>query len=415
MKALAHAPLPFVQAVLGLASVGLYSRLFDAEEFGAYALLLSATLLAHTLLFTWIEGCAYRFQPRDGEAGADTHFATLRDAGVMALAGAALATAAATIFFPAMAAPILCAGAALALRFVSRIAREGERAAGRAWRFTLREAGYHAASLPLGIALVWSTDLGLAAPFLAMACASALFAIEDGAALLRAAGRTPFDLARLRPYLAYGAPLALALGFDLINQTALRAMTMQAASAGEAGALAAAQSLARPIDLLCAAVGLGYGPMLLRAVGDRARMGRLRLVAAATTLALSGAAVLVLILAGPLVTGLALGEGVRVRAAEVLTWTALAAMLNGLALHVLGESLVVARRTGARAACLAGASLVQLSAGALLTPILGAAGAAIAACLGALCACIFLMAAMGRGAIGATIAPDLGDPDAARA
>jgi len=389
---IAQAPLPIVQAGMGFASVSVYSRLFDASAYGVYAVLLSASLLAHTLLFTWIEACAYRFQPPAKTEHDADHFAFLRNAALVACAAACFAALVAVLAFPQHGLAIACAALALSLRFLSRIAREGERAGGRVTRFVGREIAFHALSLPLGALILWSSSLGLAAPFLGMAAAAAIFAIDDATTLWRGAqgGRT--RRADIVAYMHYGAPLALALGFDLFNQATLRALTLSAAAPAEAGAFAAAASLARPIDLVCAAIGLAYGPLLLEASAKAARrdLAHTRRVALVAMLALGGGAALTLSLVAAPLSQLALGEGLRARAADTLPWLAAAAFFSGMALHYLSEALIVARRTYARAACLAAAALLQFALAWKLVPLFGATGAAAAAAAGAVAACALL-------------------------
>jgi O-antigen/teichoic acid export membrane protein len=77
-QALALAPLQIAQALVGLGAIAAFTRLMSPEEFGRYALALSASMLAHALLFTWAEAAAFRFfSAARAEKRLADHFATL--------------------------------------------------------------------------------------------------------------------------------------------------------------------------------------------------------------------------------------------------------------------------------------------------------------------------------------------------
>ena len=57
-KLLGLAPLQIAQALIGFGAIAAFTRLLSADEFGRYALALSALMFAHTLAFTWAESAA---------------------------------------------------------------------------------------------------------------------------------------------------------------------------------------------------------------------------------------------------------------------------------------------------------------------------------------------------------------------
>jgi len=403
-RLLANAPLQIVQALVGFAAISAFTRALTPAEYGLYALLLSSSMLAHTLALTWAEAAAFRFLPNanDARARAD-HFATLlRIAGYAAML-AALALGAA--FFAGAATALVAAIAAAFFRFITRLARESERADQRIGAYVGAEMAYVLAGFALGLVLLHTTSLGVAAPFAGLLLASALLFCRDAPKLWRAASGGEADGARAARYLRYGGPLAAALALDLALQAATRLILTLTHGAEAAGAYAAAFGLARPIDLACALLGASAAPLLLRAFEARdaeafAALAR-RAAAALALIAMPAAAGLALI-AEPL-THVMIGAGLQAEAARALPWLALAGFATGAALHFFSESFQLGGRTALRAALIGAAALVQLAATAWLAPTHGAAGAAMAAALGA-CLGAALLALVGARIV--SLAPD---------
>ncbi|MBX9747309.1 MAG: oligosaccharide flippase family protein, partial [Hyphomonadaceae bacterium] len=253
-RALSLAPLQIAQALVGLGAIAAFTRLMSPEEFGRYALALSASMLAHTLLFTWAEAAAFRFfsAARVEKRLAD-HFATLI-ALAIALGAIVLVATGALLAFVGVREDIVAlsafaAGAAV-FRFLTRITRESERAAFDIGRYAALETAYLAVGFAAGVALLTRFDLGAAAPFAGLLLAGVIIALIDAPRLLaRAKGGAP-SLNRATAYASYGAPLALALALDLGVQTIARFILAHQASVAELGAYAAAFGLARPLDLV---------------------------------------------------------------------------------------------------------------------------------------------------------------------
>lgn len=391
---LANAPLQIVQAALGFATIWAFTRLMTPDEYGAYALILSLSMLAHTLALTWAEAAAFRFLPTDPAKRAD-HFATLKRVVIVASALAFLAVALASFIGPHWSAGAFAIAAAF-YRFIVRLMRETERAEQRIPRFVAAEIAYFSGGFALGAGLLIVTPLGVAAPFAGLMIVAAALALHDAPELFRRARGGRAGLARLSAYARYGLPLAGALALDGGVQAATRAILTATQGAAEAGAYAAAFGLARPIDLVCAWLGLSAAPVLLAAWKDAPTR--------AETAARDAGAMLLLI-AAPAAAGLALvaqpltdvmiGEGLRASSARALPWLALAGLFNGLALHFWSEPFQLAQRTGLRAAIIAVCALLQLALTASLAQRFGAEGAAFAAACGAALAA-FTLAGAGR-------------------
>lgn len=398
------APLQIAQALVGFGAIAAFTRLMSPDEFGRYALALSASMAAHTLLFTWAEAAAFRFfATARAERRLRDHYATLL-ALVLALGAAVLLATAALLFIVGfrheIAALSAFAAAAAVLRFLTRITRESDRAALEISRFAALETVYVALGFAAGVAFLLVADLGPAAPFAGLALAGAVIALVDAPRLLaRARGGVPSPK-RAFVYAAYGAPLALALAIDLCVQTAARFILAHESGAAELGAYAAAFGLARPLDLIFMAAGATLSPLILtayeqngaEAAREKARQAFALLIALATP-----AAVGLALVAHPL-TALMIGEGLRDTAARTLPWLALTGLLSGFNVYYLSEAFQLSRRTGLRALVMLAPGVTQLALTAALASSLGAVGAALAAATAAGVGAV-LLTAIGRGLI----------------
>ncbi|MBL8542457.1 MAG: polysaccharide biosynthesis C-terminal domain-containing protein [Hyphomonadaceae bacterium] len=400
-RLLAVAPLQAAQALVGFGSIVVFTRLMSAEDFGRYALALSISMAAHTLLFTWAEAAAFRFFATAQAARrlAD-HFATLLGIAFL-LGGATLLVTAfilsrAGLAHEASSIAAFAAGAA-SLRFVTRIARETDRASLSFTRYAVLETAYLALGFAAGVGLLIYFDLGAAAPFAGLMLAGVLIAMIDAPRLFAQASGGYVTLMRTQLYAQYGTPLALALVVDLGVQALAR--TLVATQAGEAslGAYAAAFGLTRPLDLIFTGVAATFAPMLFSAY-EKEGAGAARGVAAdafAWLCALTLPACVGLAMVAEPLTTLMIGRALSAEAAAAMPWLAFAALCSGFALHYWSEAFQLTHRTGQRALLMLAPGAVQLMLTFALARTYGAQGAAIASAAGAaLAAC--LLALRGR-------------------
>jgi O-antigen/teichoic acid export membrane protein len=388
-RALLLAPLQIAQALIGLGAIAAFTRLMSAEEFGRYALALSASMLAHTLIFTWAEAAAFRFfAAARAEKRLADHFATLLALAIGLGAIVLFATGALLAFVgvreDVAALSAFAAGAAV-FRFLTRITRESDRAAFDIGRYAALETTYLAVGFAAGVALLMQFDLGAAAPFAGLALAGGIIVLVDAPRLFaRAKGGAP-SLNRATTYASYGAPLALALALDLGVQTIARFILAHQAGVASLGAFAAAFGLARPLDLVFMGAGAAFAPLLLAAYEEKGAEAA-RAIARTTFVTLAAiaipAAIGLALVAQPLAT-LMVGESLRVETAHVMPWLAIAGVFAGFNLYYWSEAFQLTRRTGLRAAIMIAPGIVQLTLTLALTPIHGAAGAAMAAAAGA--------------------------------
>lgn len=400
-RILSLAPLQIAQALVGFGAIAAFTRLMSADDFGRYALALSVSLAAHTLMFTWAEAAAFRFfAAARAEKRLADHFATLCALalvlGVGVLAVSALVLTFAGLRDDIAAISVFAAGAAV-LRFITRTARESDRAALAFGRFAVLETLYLVLGFAAGVACLTVLDFGAAAPFAGLALAGALVALIDAPRLLSQSRGGAISPARAASYASYGAPLALALALDLGVQALARIILAEEASPAALGAYAAAFGLARPLDLIFIGVSAAFAPLVFAAYEDRG-------AAAAQQPARDGFTILaaiiipatlgLMLVAAPL-SALMIGESLRSGAALALPWLAVAGLCSGFTLYYWSEAFQLTRRTGLRAVLMLAPGVVQLALTFWLARDYGAAGAAAASAAGAASGAV-LLALVGR-------------------
>lgn len=393
---LSLAPLQIAQALIGFGAIAAFTRLMSAEEFGRYALALSISMAAHTLIFTWAEAAAFRFfAAARAEKKLADHFATLAMLAVL-LGGAVLIVTALVLSFAGLrddiAALSLLAASAAVFRFITKLGRESDRAALAFGRYAVMETAYLVIGFAAGVALLTLFDFGPAAPFAGLLAAGALVALIDAPRLLGNARGGAASLSRTANYGGYGAPLALALAVDLGVQAIARTVLATEAGTAEIGAYAAAFGLARALDVMFIGVSAAFAPLVFAAyeekgadaARDAARNGFV-LLAAITLPATAG-----LMLVSQPLTALMVGEDLRAAAATAVPWLAFAALMTGFSLYYWSEAFQLTRRTGVRALLMLAPGAVQLGLTAWLARDHGAMGAGIAAAVGASVGAILL-------------------------
>lgn len=398
---LSLAPLQIAQALIGFGAIAAFTRLMSPEDFGRYALALSISMAAHTLMFTWAEAAAFRFfAAARAEKRLADHFATLLVL-ALTLGLGVLAVTAAVLAFAGLrddvAAISLFASGAAVLRFITRLGRESDRAALAFGRYAILETVYLVTGFAVGVGLLIMLDFGAAAPFAGLVAAGALVAFIDMPRLLRNARGGEASIVRSLSYAGYGTPLALALAVDLGVQAIARLVLAGEAGTASIGAYAAAFGLARALDIVFMGISAAFAPLVFAAYEDRgteaardAARGGFVLLAAITVPASIGLA----LLSQPIAT-LMVGEALRTETAAALPWLAIAGLMSGFGLYYWSEAFQLTRRTGQRALLMLAPGAVQLGLTAWLSATHGAVGAAMGAAAGASIGAV-LLALVGR-------------------
>ncbi|MDZ4759726.1 MAG: lipopolysaccharide biosynthesis protein [Alphaproteobacteria bacterium] len=388
----------------GLASFGavfVYTRLMSAENYGFYALALTTMSVVYTLSITWAEAAAFRFEPEASAKGAlPSHVRTLLwlAAGSVLLALAAMLATLPFAGHPSMRMALAAAAGAMILAPLINVAQELNRAQGRVARYAAIRTFQDVGAFALGALLAWRTGFGPAAPFVGLASVLAVLAVIEGLRLVRASNRGQFDPARVRPYLAYGVPVALALALNIALDTGDRFLIALFLGPEAVAVYAAGYGIAdKTIGLVCNLAAMAGAPLMLAAWETKD--------AAAMEAASSNLARLLLLIATPAAAGLALvagplaevmiGESVRGTAAALIPWIAFSGLLNGFVLYYFSEAFLLSRRTDLRAGLMLIPALANLALNIVLLPRIGLMGAVYStvACYGL---ALVLLAWVGR-------------------
>lgn len=397
-----HIPINVAQAATGFGAIWVFTRLLSPSEYGLYALVLTTAQLAYTLSMTWAEGAAYRFLPaqKTDQDRAD-HFATLIALAMGAALIAGAATAVGLVWFAdnrLLAGAVGYAASFSFFRFITRLARETDRAELAVARYSLLESAFLLLGFAFGIALIMAFDMAALGPLAGAMMAGLCVTLVDAPRLLKRAKGGTATLSRAATYAGYGMPLALALGLELAVQTSTRGLIAFHLDQAAVGAFAAAFGLAgRTLDLVFIWAGAATGPLLLAAYEKQGRAGAEQVgrgIALTFLLLAAPAALGVGLIARPLSEAM-VGEGLRAPVADLMPWLAAGALAQGFLTYYFSEAFQLARRTGLRAALMIAPAIVTVVLCAITLPTMGLKGAAIAtlcaSCLGAV-----LLAVVGR-------------------
>jgi O-antigen/teichoic acid export membrane protein len=392
----------------GLASFGaviVLTRLFSPADYGFYALALTTMGLVYTFCVTWAEAAAYRFAGEAAAKGAmPGHIRTVMAllAASSAIAIVVMLAAIALAAHPALKLALSVAGSTMILAPIVNAAQEMNRAQQRVARYSTLRVTQDIGAFTLGALLAWKTGLGAAAPFAGLASVLALLAIIEGARLLRESRGGKFERARVRPYIAYGVPVALALCLNIALDAGDRFLIAIFLGPEAVGVYAAGYGIAdKTIGLICAWTAAAGGPMMM-AAWEREGPQAVRAVSAQVSRTL-------LLVAAPAAAGLALvakplsevmiGEAMQAQAATIIPWIALSGLMSGFVMHYVSEAFALALKPGLRAGLMAIAAIANLILNVALLPVLGLMGAVYATVISYALALVLL------GAVARKLAP----------
>jgi O-antigen/teichoic acid export membrane protein len=371
----------------GLASFGAVyalTRLLSPADYGFYALALTTMGIVYTLSVTWAEAAAYRFSgAAQTDAARANHIRTIM-ALLAASAALGIAMMSAAILIasdPVLRMALTAAMTTMVLTPLVNAAQEMNRAQQRVARYSTLRVIQDLGAFAVGTVLAWRTGLGPAAPFVGLASVLALLAVVEGSRLWRESRGGRFDRARVKPYLAYGVPVALALSLNIALDAGDRILIALFLGPEAVGIYAAGYGIAdKTVGLLCIWAAAAGGPMMM-AAWEREGPEAVREVS-------SHVARTLMLIAAPAATGLALvaqplaevmiGEEMRTQAAEIIPWIALSGLINGFVLHYVSEAFQLSRRTGLRAALMVVPAVANVALNIVLLPWIGLMGAVYA-------------------------------------
>lgn len=360
MKLLRHLagylPVKIASAIAAFGGVYVFTRLLGAEEYGRYALMMSAMALIHTLSLTPSEAAAYRFAGQAQAQGTlPDHFRT-----AISLTGRSLFLTAVLIIglglalgqLPDYLAILPWIAILMPLNTLIQMTLEAHKASQQVGRYsiiaTLRVLGGFA----IGAFIAWQSGFGAAAPFIGMVVMSAILVAPQGFWLSQQVQNGTTTSTHRRAYMAYGIPIAAALVLDLILSAADRFLIALFLGEAAVGEYAAGYGVAdKTVLLLCAWAAMAGSPLVMAAYEQNGRN--------AATQEARGMVAMMILFAVPAATGLALvaeplaeamiGEEVREGAMQIIPWIAFAGLLNGLLIHYFSEAFQLAHKTAERA------------------------------------------------------------------
>ena len=368
----------------GLASFGgvfALTRLLSPADYGFYALALTTMGIVYTLSITWAEAAAYRFA---GEAQASgktpDHIRTimLLLAASSALGIALMLGAILIATDPMLRMALTAAMSTMVLAPLVNAAQEMNRAQQRVSRYSTLRICQDIGAFALGTFLAWQTGLGPAAPFAGLASVLALLATVEGSRLWRESKGGEFRPERVKPYLSYGVPVALALALNIALDAGDRFLIALFLGPEAVGVYAAGYGIAdKSVGLLCAWAAAAGAPMMMAAwerEGPEAVREVSRHVARTLLLIAAPAATGLALVAQPL-SDVMIGEDMRAQAASIMPWIALSGLINGFVLHYVSEAYQLSHRTDLRAWLMLIPALANLALNAILLPWIGLMGA----------------------------------------
>jgi O-antigen/teichoic acid export membrane protein len=371
----------------GLASFGAVyalTRLLSPADYGFYALALTIMGIVYTLSVTWAEAAAYRFAgAAQTEAARANHIRTIMAllAASAALGIAMMSVAVLIASDPVLRAALIAAMTTMALTPLVNAAQEMNRAQQRVARYSTLRVIQDLGAFAIGTFLAWRTGLGPAAPFVGLASVLALLAVVEGSRLWRESRGGQFERTRVKPYLAYGVPVALALSLNIALDAGDRILIALFLGPEAVGIYAAGYGIAdKTVGLLCIWAAAAGGPMMM-AAWERDGPEAVREVS-------SHVARTLMLIAAPAAAGLALvaqplaevmiGEEMRTQAAAIIPWIALSGLINGFVLHYVSEAFQLSRRTALRAGLMVIPAVANVALNIILLPWIGLMGAVYA-------------------------------------
>ena len=385
---LGYLPANIIQAVVGVLTILVFTRLLSSTEFGIYALAFSVASLAHVLIFTWIEGAMARYWAGEATSeGLANLYSTLYNTGLLL----------SLLFIPAAAAVCLWVPLGIEMRIAMAIGLAGVpircllnmvKVALRARGAVRQAAGldiyFSLAVFILGIAAAW-LGLGGASPLVGLLIAP-LLALPFALPLERGklwSGR--FNAVRLKNYIAYGYPISMSLGMALILASTDRFMLGWLMNEAAVGAYHASYSIAnRTLDIIFIWLGTAGAPALVMALEKGgARALKLAAVDQARILMLVTlpAAVGVALVARPLAE-VVIGPELRTASAMVTPWIAASAFLSGWLYYYFNQAFTLSKRTSILLLTMVFPATANIGLNMILIPEMGLMGAAISTVLG---------------------------------
>lgn len=407
---LGYLPTNIVSGLVSFGTVYAFTRLLSDADYGRYALVATGMHIAHTSFLTWSEASAYRFTAEaDAKGEIANHLRTSLALAALSAVPALLMVLAAWLLTSDPGARAAIAWLAICLPAMSfvQVSLEVRKAQRNVARYSMVAISAALGGFAVGLLAAGVLKAGPASYFMGLAAASGTLAIVETASLWRASSGGRFDTARVRRYLAFGAPVAVSLLLEIALSAGDRFLIAYFVDEAAVGAYAAGYGVAdQTIRLMCMWGAMAGAPLLLHAYENHgpdeirnAGLGMIRMLLLVALPATVGIGVV----AQPLADFM-IGEDLRAQAARIMPWIAAAGLMNGLMIYYFSEAFQLTHRTGLRASLMIIPAVLNIGLNIVLLPRLGLMGAVYATviCYGL---GVALIASVGRRFLPLPLAP----------
>lgn len=385
---LGYLPSNILQAVVGVATIWVFTHLLTAEQFGIYALSFAVLTLAHVSLFSWIEAAMERhWAEADRDGGHGALYATLYKTALLISVLFVPVVIGTYLFLPASAEIriAVCIGLiGVPVRCCMNLVKVALRARGDVRRAANLDMFFVVAGFAIGIVAALS-GAGGSAPLIGLLIAPLLLLPVVLPAELKRARGGVLNADRLKAFAAYGYPISISLGMGLILATTDRFMLEWLMGEAAVGAYHASYSLAsRTLDVMFIWLGTAGAPALVMAL-ERGSRDALKEAATdqvrALILLTIPAAVGLALVARPLAE-VVIGPQLRSASAMVTPWIAASALLSGFLYYYFNQAFTLAKRTRLLLVTMLIPAVVNIGGNLVLIPRFGLSGAAAASVAG---------------------------------
>jgi O-antigen/teichoic acid export membrane protein len=388
MPMIRYAPAYIIPLLASITGIAVFTRLLPPHDYGIYAVILSLTQVAQSLLFTWLDLSTKRFyEPAQhggklGTLSKTIYVAMLAGAALLvliALGAEAADWAGVATLDPGLVALLWLAVAVTILRELATSSKSFELAALSSLRFVSMECGDSLVALAVGVALCWFLGLGAAGILIGSAAGGLAVAIAGVPRLRQRLRGGAFDPALQRQLLRFGCPMALSYFFEYITASSDRLLIEHFLGASAVGIYAVSYSLAnRAISAVFMVLTMSAYPLLIirnEREGPTAARSQaadnVRLLLTFGLPALGGFIVLV-----PRMAGVLVGANYAPEAIRLMPLLAVGLFFFNLRMHYFAHALQLAHRTAQSLTSAIPAAVLNVAFNVVLLPRMGVMAAA---------------------------------------